>query len=268
MITRDLLEPIAPALVLAALFLGGIPMFALWVWRNGYPRLPDMDRRESTTIATRFLQCYVYALLTPLERLLARLGVSPNIITLLALGLCILAGYFAAEGRFAATAWIYLSAGLLDVLDGRVARRTGKTSRSGGLLDSVADRWGELFVLGGLVLAMPDRFGELAVVVCIAGSVMVSYTRARAEAAGVTMAAGTMQRAERITLTSAALLATAVALSLKIEDAYLYLAIMLLAIGFLSSTTAIQRLYQGFVQIRAAERTRELDVTPASRAKP
>lgn len=268
MIRWDLLEPIAPALVLAALFVGGIPIFALRVWRKGYPDLPDSSRRTSTAIATRFLQRYVYALLTPLERVLIRLQVSPNVITAVSLALCIAAGFCAAHGRFAAAAWTYLGSGMLDMLDGRVARRTGKASRSGGLLDSVADRWGELCVLGGLVLAMPDRFGELAVVVCIAGSMMVSYTRARAEAAGVAVLGGTMQRAERIILVSAAMLVAAVGLCLGTFDPYFYMAVMILAVGLLSSTTALYRLYRGFIQLRASERSPKGPIPPADRVKP
>ena len=97
---------------------------------------------------------------------------------------------------------LVLLSGFLDAIDGALARTTGKASVFGGFLDSVSDRYSDAVVLSAIVLAglTAPAWGLAAV----AGSLMVSYTRARAEASGVKMAAvGLAERAERMLLLSA-----------------------------------------------------------------
>jgi archaetidylinositol phosphate synthase len=101
-----------------------------------------------------------------------------------------------------AAAGLSLVSGFLDAVDGVLARTTGRVSALGGFLDSVSDRYSDAVVLSAIVLAgLSHPVWGLAAVV---GSVMVSYTRARAEASGVGMAAvGLAERAERMLLLSA-----------------------------------------------------------------
>ena len=121
--TWKLLYPIAPALVLAGLTFIALGIFAVRVKLWGYPDLPDADRRGTTAIATPFIQRFLFWCVTPLERGLARLDISPNSITIASLVVCGVSGGLSSTKHFAAAAWCYIFAGLLDILDGRVARR-------------------------------------------------------------------------------------------------------------------------------------------------
>ena len=84
--------------------------------------------------------------------------------------------------------------------DGSVARSSGKVTPFGSFIDSVADRYSDIFALGGLVVYYCASSVLPAVLLSLAGSIMVSYTRARAEGLGATCRVGMMQRPERIVL--------------------------------------------------------------------
>ncbi|MFH0901944.1 MAG: CDP-alcohol phosphatidyltransferase family protein, partial [Pseudomonadota bacterium] len=129
--TANALALLAPPLFLLAFLFVGLAVFSIRVWRLGLPELPDANRRQNTAIATPFLTRYVLWLLTPLELALAARGVSPNVISILSLLGCGMAGVTAATGHLAAAAWCYLAAGMLDIVDGRVALRTGRSSTAG-----------------------------------------------------------------------------------------------------------------------------------------
>jgi archaetidylinositol phosphate synthase len=129
-------------------------------------------------------------------------GVNPNTLTLLGLLLSIVAGFFFAIREVVAAGFFLLISGLFDAFDGAVARENGRTTRFGGFLDSVCDRFADAAVLIGAMYGgmtafppFPDWFpGSLAIV----GSLMVSYTRARAEAAGAAASVGIGERAVRM----------------------------------------------------------------------
>jgi archaetidylinositol phosphate synthase len=131
-------------------------------------------------------------------------GVNPNTLTLLGLFISIVAGFFFTIREVVAAGFFLLLSGLFDSIDGAVARENGRTTRFGGFLDSVCDRFADAAVLigamwGGLTSfpPFPDWFlGSLAIV----GSFMVSYTRARAEAAGATASVGIGERAVRMVI--------------------------------------------------------------------
>ncbi len=155
-----------------------------------------------------FVAGFLVWVLGPIERVLVKY-VSPNAITLGSLVLCGVTGVAAAEGYLADAVWLYAFAGILDVLDGRVARLAGKQTATGALLDSVSDRWGELFVFTGFAWYLHDSLWLLGVIGAIGASMMVSYTRARAEGLGLQLSGGLMQRAERIVLVAAGCFAAA-----------------------------------------------------------
>jgi CDP-diacylglycerol---glycerol-3-phosphate 3-phosphatidyltransferase len=146
-----------------------------------------------------FFARFLVWLIGPLERLLIG-RVSPNAITVASLLLCAITGAAVALGHLAGAVWLYVFAGILDVLDGRLARLTNQQTQAGALFDSVSDRWGELFVFAGFTWYLHDSVWLLAVLAATGGSMMVSYTRARAESLGVDQSGGVMQRAERIVL--------------------------------------------------------------------
>jgi CDP-diacylglycerol--glycerol-3-phosphate 3-phosphatidyltransferase len=148
-------------------------------------------------------------LIEPVLSLLVRLGVSPNVLTSVGT-LCTIAGGFAfATGHIRTAGWIIGLTAIFDVLDGSVARRTGKSTVFGAFYDSTLDRVADGALLGGLAwfYATSPEFHNspmLAIsLLGILGTFLVSYTRARAEALGIDAKVGVMQRPERVTLLSA-----------------------------------------------------------------
>jgi len=137
----------------------------------------------------------------PVARALVGLRLRPNQLSFLGLvGSMFAAGAFAADQRRLGALCLAL-AGVLDILDGALARASGQVSPFGAFLDSVLDRYSDLLVLAGLVFLFA-RLGRLEVVVAVLlaviGTVMVSYTRARAESIDVECRVGFMERGERM----------------------------------------------------------------------
>ena len=139
---------------------------------------------------------------------LANLGLTPNTVTVLGLIISLastLCFYYGASSQtllFAAGALILFS-GLFDAIDGVIARTTGMVTAFGGFLDSVSDRYADALILAGITLG--GLCNPIAGFAALIGSLMVSYTRSRAEAAGVPMAGvGLAERAERILILAAA----------------------------------------------------------------
>ena len=154
------------------------------------------------------LRPLVGALTTPLVHLLARIGVTPNQLTLVGAGLSgvvALAVAF-AEDRLAGA--LVLLAGAFDLLDGALARATGQTSRFGAFLDSTLDRVADAAMLIGAA-GRGVRAGRplttLLAFFAFVASVLVSYTRARAEGLGVHGEAGVFDRPARIALLAGSL---------------------------------------------------------------
>ncbi|MEO8478549.1 MAG: CDP-alcohol phosphatidyltransferase family protein [Gemmatimonadota bacterium] len=144
---------------------------------------------------------------TPLVEALVRSGVKPN--TLTTVGALIIAASAVAFGVGAIRlgGWLVLVSGVVDTLDGQVARHSGTTSPFGAFYDSTLDRVGDgaCFIgIAAYLLAAPDvRWRHTAVIICMVGIVaalVVSYMRARAEGLGVECKVGIAQRAERILL--------------------------------------------------------------------
>jgi len=135
-------------------------------------------------------------------------GVTPNTVTFAGLLVSVLSAWCFYDWRQAvlllpAAGGLLLLSGLLDAVDGVLARTLGKTTKFGGFLDSVSDRYADLIVVSGIILGgLCDPVVGLAALI---GFVMVSYARSRAEAAGVAMAGvGIAERAERIIVLAAA----------------------------------------------------------------
>jgi CDP-diacylglycerol---glycerol-3-phosphate 3-phosphatidyltransferase len=138
-----------------------------------------------------------------LAALLASTGIPPNVITWLALFLNLWAGILFAAGRFAAAGGMMMLAGLCDLLDGPVARRQGRVSLFGAFLDSILDRYADLILFLGLLVyySLVNRFGYAMLAgAAMAGSVMVSYAKARAESLVPTSEVGFWERPERLVL--------------------------------------------------------------------
>jgi CDP-diacylglycerol--glycerol-3-phosphate 3-phosphatidyltransferase len=144
---------------------------------------------------------------------LEQTSVTPNALTVAGVGLCIAGAvvvYFEhrSEWLFLAGAALFVVGSILDILDGALARRRGTGTPFGAFLDSTVDRVGEGFMLGaiGLVLMRDgSEWGVALAFAAIAGSFLVSYTRAKAESIGVSGEVGIGSRAERVVVITAGL---------------------------------------------------------------
>jgi len=130
-------------------------------------------------------------------------GVNPNFLTFIGFGINLLAAYLFAYGYFRWAGLTIILAGVFDMTDGRVARLEGRVTPFGGFYDSVMDRYSDLCLLIGLVIyyGRINRFQYVSLVaVAMIGSVMVSYTRARAEIVIPSCKVGFLERPERVVL--------------------------------------------------------------------
>ncbi len=174
-----------------------------------------------------------------------RLGVSPNTVTTLALVFGTLAGAaFALERPILAAVAIAVCGGL-DILDGKIAVNSRRTSLFGAIYDSTLDRYSEFFMYLGLAVHFRRHWGLWLAFATFLGSTMVSYTRARAEGLGIECKVGIMQRAERVILLLAATVAGVV---FHVLDPALLSALGLIAL--VSNITALQRVFH----VRTMER--------------
>jgi CDP-diacylglycerol---glycerol-3-phosphate 3-phosphatidyltransferase len=155
----------------------------------------------------------VYRALMGVGRAVGRSGISANTLTYGSLLFAAGAGVTAGLGHFLVAAGLVMLSGVLDVLDGVVARATGTESRYGALLDSTVDRLSDGLPLLGIAVFYGDAHGLAALpVIAMLGGFTVSYVRARAEGLGVKLPALFMRRAERVLLLTVSLLLGAVSL--------------------------------------------------------
>jgi CDP-diacylglycerol--glycerol-3-phosphate 3-phosphatidyltransferase len=153
--------------------------------------------------ATRAIGTATNKLITLIVRGLALSKIHPNVLTFLGLVINIVAAALFGRGMFLAAGLVVIGAGLFDMVDGRVARETNQVTRFGGFFDSVLDRYSDLALLIGLLVWYGSINRPLYVVltaVVMMGSVMVSYTRARAENTIPSCKVGFMERPERVVL--------------------------------------------------------------------
>lgn len=136
-------------------------------------------------------------------RMLALSKIHPNVLTFIGLVINIVAAVLLAAGQFRPAGFVILGAAIFDMVDGRVARETNQVTRFGGFFDSVLDRYSDLALLMGLLVYYGNISRSLYVVltaIVMTASVMVSYTRARAENTIPMCKVGFMERPERVVL--------------------------------------------------------------------
>lgn len=171
---------------------------------------------------------------------LGRTGLSPNVFTVIGFVAVSLDAVLIGLGYLPLAGIVLALSLLLDALDGAVARATNQSSRFGAFLDSTLDRWSEVAIFFGLAVAMQRSGSQLDLVLvywAICGSLLVSYTRARAEAAGVQCKEGFFTRFERMLVIIAGLLLNQLTLAVG-------------AIALLASFTAAQRLLYVWQQMK------------------
>ena len=199
-----------------------------------------------------FLQNLVYGVFDPLVRLVRRIGITPNNITTLGFLINIIAagylvypmfyGEIPEATRLFGFGWIVFAAGLMDMLDGRMARIFDLHSTYGAFYDSVMDRYSELIMFLGLMaffIAYDDWLMIMVSFWAMCGSLMVSYARARAEGLNVDCSVGIMQRPERISIVVwSSWIAGAMA-----DKSHFIMAIGIGIVAVLANWTAFQRMW-------------------------
>jgi CDP-diacylglycerol--glycerol-3-phosphate 3-phosphatidyltransferase len=193
-------------------------------------------------------------------RLLLGLRVHPNVLTSIGLGINGVAAWFFARGEFRTAGVVVVCGAVFDLIDGRVARESNRVTRFGGFLDSVLDRYSDLILLMGLLVyyASINRFFYVVLTaVVMTGSVMISYTRARAENCIVSCKVGFLERPERIVLIIIGALANR-------------MAPVLWVIAVLSNITVVHRIVHTWHETRkldAAEHAEKQAKVPAESAQ-
>jgi len=184
-------------------------------------------------------------ILDPIGRFLNRLGLTPNTITLLGLAGTMFGAFLISQGKMTMGGIVLLLFVLVDTLDGTMARLRGDPNDFGGFVDSVSDRYAEFITFGGLIyyfLSQGNYPGVMVTFAATAGSVLVSYVKARAEGLGFTAKVGLLTRVERYIVLIPALIFNQP-----------YLAVILIAV--LGNITALQRIF--YVRVQGHERMRK-----------
>src|SRR5499425_2140419 len=180
--------------------------------------------------------------------LLASFHVHPNILTLVGMLINIFAMILFANGVFTWAALVILFAGIFDMLDGEVARRTKRVTKFGAFFDSVIDRYSDLLLLLGLIIwyAKINRIFYVGLTgLVLIGSVLTSYSRARAESLIPACKVGFLERPERIVL-------------LIIGSVTDRMAAVLWVMAILSTWTVSPRIWYPWRELSAAERQQQL----------
>ncbi|HJX12121.1 MAG TPA: CDP-alcohol phosphatidyltransferase family protein [Dehalococcoidales bacterium] len=180
----------------------------------------------------------------PIVSLLAKTPLTPNSITWIGFLLTVGAAALVVTGHLVTAGIVVLAAGLFDMLDGALARATGRVTRFGGILDSTLDRLSEAVLLLGMLYVFA-REGQAAAAllagVTMLGSFLVSYIRARVEVLGIDGKVGLFTRPERVII---------LALGLLLSHFGNALVIALAVIAFFSYYTVGQRLFHAWRQTR------------------
>jgi CDP-diacylglycerol--glycerol-3-phosphate 3-phosphatidyltransferase len=162
----------------------------------------QVNERVRTTrlTLTDLMRAWFRFVLDPIGGFLNRLGLMPNTVTLLGLAGTLVASILLARGNFLVGGILVLVMGLIDALDGTMARLRGEATEFGAFVDSVTDRYVELLIMGGLLvyfLRQGDVLTATLVFAAAAGSVLVSYVKARAEGLHFEAKLGILTRMER-----------------------------------------------------------------------
>lgn len=190
----------------------------------------------------------ILAILRPLTGALIRSGIHPNTLSYAGLAISIVAGWMYGVGSLGWAAVILLLAGVFDLLDGAVAREGQRMSRFGAFLDSNLDRYAEILVFLGIIWRFQgETMTQIVAVLAITGSLMVSYTKARAEGLGQEVSGGWLQRPERIVL---------LALGSFFQEGGLRVVLWILAV--FTNLTSVQRM----VLVARSMATEESETSP------
>ena len=195
---------------------------------------------SSHRLLTQKIQNGFKSLLTPLIKILAKSGISPSTFTLTGVIITSIAAAALILRQPRIGGCLILIGGLCDSIDGSLARYSDKATRFGALLDSAMDRYSEFVMFFGIIvyfMIMKDYRTSVVAFLALSGSIMVSYSRARAESLGFEARSGFMQRAERIVFLGAGALFHPVLFKLSIWF-----------VAIFANFTALQRIHHAYQQ--------------------
>ena len=202
-------------------------------------------------------------ILNPIVSTLDSLGVSPFLVSVFGLAFSLYGAVVVAGGSLFQGAVFLLLSGLCDVIDGDLARRRNAVSKFGAFIDSTFDRVTEFAYFGGILMLTVNRGGGfqdwqvIVILVALAGSVLTSYARARAEGLDIGCTVGIMERPERIAL-----------LLLGLLLGYRILMAVMTILAVTSVYTFVQRVAHVHRESRAEENTGETESSESSPAPP
>jgi CDP-diacylglycerol--glycerol-3-phosphate 3-phosphatidyltransferase len=195
---------------------------------------------EKVRILNKFFIDGFYSVVNPIGNVLESVRVHPHVVTVAGLLFSIVSGLLFWKGYLVAAGFALVISGMCDVLDGRLARNTHRMSSFGALFDSTVDRYSEVFAYLGIMAFYDNSFISALVIMAIAGSLLTSYARARAEGLNIECKIGLMQRPERITFLAAGAIFGA-PFDAMLGTKYLLMKIALVGIAILANVTVIQR---------------------------
>src|SRR6185436_15146590 len=210
-----------------------------------------MEKSANSTSSKKtfsdYLRLWFKWVLDPLGGFFNSLGLTPNTMTMLGLVGNSVGAYYLARGELFTGGILVLLMTPIDALDGTMARLRGESGDFGAFVDSVTDRYSELIIYGGLLyhfLSLGQPVGGLLVFGAAAGSVLVSYVKARAEALGYEAKVGTLTRVERYLVLAPALVFNQLFIGLAI-------------IAVFANITALQRIWhvrsQAYLKMKRQE---------------
>lgn len=203
------------------------------------------DKKQNLTF-TDLLRVWFKGTLDPLANYLNKLGLMPNTITILGLVGNAIGAVFLARGELTLGGIMILLMGPVDALDGTMARLRGMAGEFGAFVDSVTDRYSELVIFGGLLYyytQQSDGLAAVAVFLAAAGSVLVSYVRARGQSLGWDTKVGLLTRVERYLVLAPALVLSFTGLNTPLWGVWI--------IAIFANITALQRILDVRRQARA-----------------
>lgn len=195
----------------------------------------------------KYLRVTFKGLLDKIGGFVNRLGILPNTVTILGLVGNTIGAVLLATGHITWGGIVILIMGPVDALDGTMARLRGESTEFGAFVDSVTDRYSELVILGGLMvyyLLQQNWLACLLIYLSAAGSVLVSYTKARAESLGFDAKVGMLTRVERFLVLAPCLIFNRPMIALWI-------------LAVLANVTAVQRIWHVRMQAYAQRKVVE-----------
>jgi CDP-diacylglycerol--glycerol-3-phosphate 3-phosphatidyltransferase len=258
---------LACSLALVAIAVAVLVAYAARVNRKGFARDERVVRAGGSPLLAAGVQQAGYWALRPVARACIALGIGANAVSLGSLVLAAAAAVSFGLGHYGVGALVSVACTSCDAIDGMVARSTGTASDAGEVLDATVDRYVELLLLGGIGFGLRrDPLVLLLAMAAIAGSFMVSYATAKAEALHVAAPRGAMRRQERaayVVLGAALVPPAAAAVSAWSLPAWIATAPIAGVLGLIAvvaNASAVRRL-RAVADVLATPRPRESHVT-------